>query len=386
VIFLLTTAWGMGGTIRATLNLAGYLARLCEVEIISIGRGRDRPFFGDFPSGVEVVTLEDRRPKARPKRRHIGRRILGGLPSVLMHPRDHAALGFSLWIDLLLVRRLRRGAGILIGTRPGFNLLLAQLSLPGFMTIGQEHMHLLHHPPELRRAMPTLYPRLNALTVLTHRDLDAYQQLLNGRVRLVRIPNSVPELEGPHADLDAKVVLAAGRLTPQKGFDLLVRAFGEVAAKHPDWRLRICGAGPQRDELEAIISELGLERSVELPGPAPDLAVEIARASVFVLSSRFEGFPLVLLEAMCKRIGVVSFDCPTGPADVIDDRRNGLLVAPEDAGALAAGIVELIEDQSLRRRCAAAAVETARAYTIDSIGPRWKALLGEVASERSGAA
>ena len=88
LVFLLTTAWGMGGTIRTTLNLAGYLARFYEVEIISIGRGRDRPFFGEFPSGVRVVTLEDRRATARAKRRHVARRILGGLPSVLMHPRD----------------------------------------------------------------------------------------------------------------------------------------------------------------------------------------------------------------------------------------------------------------------------------------------------------
>jgi glycosyltransferase involved in cell wall biosynthesis len=384
LIFLLTTAWGMGGTIRTTLNLADYLARFYQVEIISISRTRDRPFFGEFPTGVEVIDLDDRRPKVRSMRRHLTSRILGRLPSALMHPRDRAALGFNLWIDLQLVRRLRRGAGILIGTRPGFNLLLGELALPGFIAVGQEHMHLLHHPAELRAAMPKLYPRLAALTVLTRPDLDAYERFLNGSVRVARIPNSVRELDGPDADLDARVLLAAGRLTPQKGYDLLLPAFAQVAARHPDWRLRICGVGPLRDELASMITELGLERCVELRGPARNLAGEVARASVFVLSSRFEGFPLVLLEAMSKRMAVVSFDCPTGPADVIDHRRNGILVPAEDVDALAGGTVELIEDPDLRRSCAAAAVETARGYTIDAIGPRWQALLDDLRGAEGG--
>ena len=110
----------------------------------------------------------------------------------------------------------------------------------------------------------------------------------------------------------------------------------------------------------------------------------MAKASVFALSSRFEGFPVVLLEAMSKGMAVVSFDCPTGPAELIDDRRNGLLVPAEDIGAFAAGLRELVEHEELRRRYAAAAVETAAAYTVEAIGRRWEALLGELAEARGG--
>jgi glycosyltransferase involved in cell wall biosynthesis len=378
VSILLSTAWGMGGTIRTTLNLVEYLAERWEVEIISIGRWRDRPFFGDFPPGVRVVTLHDHRPGAQPGRASLVRRLLRALPSALIDPHDHGAHDSSLWGDLALIRRLRRRAGFLIGTRPGFNLLIAELALPGFVTIGQEHMHLRRHHPAIQAAMPRLYPRLDALTVLTKRDLDVYEEHLEGNVKLAHIPNMVREIAGSNADLDAKTVLAVGRLTPQKGYDLLIPAFARVAASYPDWRLRICGSGPQREELEDMIRERRLEEVIELHGPARDFGAEIARASLFVLSSRFEGLPLVLLEAMSKGMGIVSFDCPTGPADVIEDHRNGILVPPGDVEALAAGVIELIEDPGLRRACAAGAVTTARGYTPAAIGPRWEALFAEL--------
>jgi glycosyltransferase involved in cell wall biosynthesis len=107
----------------------------------------------------------------------------------------------------------------------------------------------------------------------------------------------------------------------------------------------------------------------------------MAEAAVFVLSSRFEGFPLILLEAMSKGMGVVSFDCPTGPADIVDDHRNGLLVPHEDVEGLGRAIREIVEDEELRRRMAGAAVETAQEYTIEAIGPLWEELLAELSPE-----
>jgi glycosyltransferase involved in cell wall biosynthesis len=111
----------------------------------------------------------------------------------------------------------------------------------------------------------------------------------------------------------------------------------------------------------------------------------MATSSIFVLSSRFEGFPLVLLEAMSKGLGIVAFDCPTGPADIVDDHRNGILVPAADVAGLARGIIELIEDDALRRRCAAAAVETAHRYTMEQVGPQWNALLDELRAARGAA-
>ena len=112
-----------------------------------------------------------------------------------------------------------------------------------------------------------------------------------------------------------------------------------------------------------------------IEGPAEDIGADMAESAVFVLSSRFEGFPLILLEAMSKGMGIVSFDCPTGPADIVDDHRNGLLVPAEDVEGLARAIREIVEDEELRRRMAGAAIETAQQYTIEAIGPLWEELL-----------
>jgi glycosyltransferase involved in cell wall biosynthesis len=386
VIILLGSAWGMGGTIRSVHNLAGYLAKNHEVEILSLMRGRAEPFF-EFSPGVKVTALDDRRPGATPRGLRIFRRILSRRTSALMPAADKAISGTNLWTDVRLVRELRRRSGFLIGTRPGINLIAAYLSPPGFITIGQEQMNLRSHSAELRGLIRRLYPRLDGLAVLTEQDMHEYQTLLGegaGKLRLTRIPNTARDMPGPRADLSATTVLAAGRLTRQKGFDLLIEAFGLVAEAHPGWRLRICGQGHLRDELARQIEEQGLSEMIEMPGPR-DLDEEMANASIFVLSSRFEGFPLVLLEAMSKGMAVVSFDCPTGPSDVVDDHRNGILVPPRDVDALAAGIAEMIEDEELRRRCGPAAIETARDYTIEAIGPLWEALFDELAPRRRSA-
>ena len=379
VVIVIGSAWGMGGTIRAALNLAGYLADHADVEILSAYRRRDTPFMGAFPPGVTVTALDDQRPSAGSGWRHRLVELVRSRGSVLVHPADVGYEGFTLWSDIQLVRRLRRGSGVLIGTRPGLNLMLATLELPGYATIGQEQMHLRSHNRTLRRAMARHYRRLDALAVLTQQDLEEYRALLgDGAPRLMRIPNTVQRIGPGRADLDAKQVLAAGRLTPQKGFDLLVPAWAHVAAEHPDWRLRISGRGEWRDRLATMIDQHGLGEQVVLTRAAKNLARRMEHHSIFVLSSRFEGFPLVLLEAMGMGMAVVAFDCPTGPADVIEDHRNGLLVPHKDVDALGAAIAEMIADPELRRRCAAAAVETAREYTMEAVGPRWDALLGEL--------
>jgi glycosyltransferase involved in cell wall biosynthesis len=387
VYIMLNTAFGMGGTIRAGLNLAGYLAPRHDVRIVSVGRTRDKPFF-EFPPGVGVSWIEDRRRSAIPPR-HLRslHKLLSGRPSLFMHRSDAAAVDFTIWTDLLFARWLHRRSGVLLTTRPGLNLLAADFRPPGLITVGLEQMNFRSHRPALRRAMEGRYDRLDVLAVLTETDMSSYADRLDGRLRLERIPNTVRDDMGPaSADLGAKVVITAGRFTRQKGYDLLIAAWLQVAERHPEWRLRIFGNGQDRGALEAQVGELGLGEAVTLEKPAADLAGEMEQASIYVLSSRHEGLPLVLLEAMSKGMAVVSFDCPTGPADAIDDHVNGLLVPPQDVDALAAGMIELIEDVELRRRCAAAAVETAREYTMDRVGPQWEALLHDLWEERRGAA
>ncbi len=386
VTILLVSAWGMGGTIRAAHNLAGYLAGHREVEILSVFRKRDEPFFGSFPSGVKVTALEDKRDHARPKGPLAPvYALLHNLPSLLMHPSDRAFRHCNLWTDLQLARQLRGRKGYLVGTRPGLNFMVAELAPPGIITLGQEQMHLLHHRKALRKTMPRLYPRLDGFVVLTEGHKVQYDELLKGRGHVVPIPNSVRELPGAKADLSAKTIFIAGRFADQKGFDMLLDAYAPLAAEFPDWKLRICGHGERGGALRKQIERLGIGDAVSLEPPAERIGDDMAAASIFALSSRFEGFPLILLEAMSKQMAIVAFDCPTGPGEIVDDHRNGLLVPPKDVEGFRAALREMMSDEELRRRCAPAAGETARGFTMEVLGPRWDALLDDLARRRGGA-
>ncbi len=384
VTILLGSAWGMGGTIRSALNLAGYLAARHDVEIISVVRRRNKPFFA-FPPGVKVTALDDRRRKPAPIGLRLLRRVLRSRSSALMPPRTRPFAVCSLWTDVQLARRLRGRSGILIGTHASLNLLAADLSLPGVIAVGQEQMYLEAHREDVRAEIAGRYPRLDALVVLTDQDADAFSRFVPDPINVSVIPNAVRALGGDRAPLTGTTILAAGRLAPQKGFDLLIQAFARVAAAHPDWRLLICGRGQQKRDLRLLADALQLTDVVSLPGPARHLGEEMERAAVFALSSRSEGFPLILVEAMSKGLPVVSFDCRTGPRDIIEDHRNGLLVPAEDVDALAEGMLELVADEELRRRLGAEAARTAGDYTVDALGARWDALLDQLLRSRRGA-
>ena len=380
---LLLHAYGLGGTVRTTFNLAEALAGDQRVELISVIRRRDSPFLA-FPAQAEVSALDDQRRGARHGRLA---RLLGRLPSVLVHPEDYAYPHCSLRTDLALLRRLRgmRG-GVLVSTRPAFNLLAARLTGADVVTVGQEHMNFLSHRPRLAADIRARYGGLDVLTVLTEADHDDYAATLaRAPVRVVRIPNAVPELDGGVAALDGRVVLAAGRLETQKGFDLLIRAWQPVAAAHPEWQLRIYGAGRLRDELRALILDLGLYDSVFLMGRTRRLGEAMEAASLFVLSSRFEGFGMVVVEALSKGLPVVAFDCPRGPGEIIRHGRDGIVVPNGDVDGLARGMLDLIEDPERRRRYGAAALENARSYDVGAIAAQWEDLLRTLPNREAGA-
>jgi glycosyltransferase involved in cell wall biosynthesis len=383
IFILLVSAWGMGGTIRAAINLAGYLAADNDVEILSTYRRREEPYFA-FGEGVKVTALDDQRPGATPLLLRPVRALLRRVPSALYHPADIRHHNHSLWTDVRLVRRLRRARGHLIATRPGLNILAADLAVPGLVTVGVEQMNLRSHAKGLRRAMIRRYRRLDGLAVLTSEDMEHYERAFDGGAPpMWRIPNTVRDIEPPQADLSAKRIFAAGRYTSQKGYDMLIPAFAPVAAKHPDWELKLCGRGVWTEKLTRMVEELGLTDRVTLAGPTDDVPGEMAQASIYVLSSRYEGFPLVLIEAMSKGMAVVAFDCPTGPADIVVDHQNGILVPPKDVEGLSAALMEMVEDEELRRRCGAAAVETARGYTMSAVGPRWDEMLQQLSQRRA---
>ena len=374
VRIVLANAHAMGGTIRTTLELAGRLAERREVEVIALRRRRARSPFFPFPPGVRVTVLDD-----RGARRGLAQRVLAALPSMLVHPEDHGYRATSLWTDLRLARRLRgTGGEAVIATRPAWALLAAAAAPPDAVVIGHEHLNFHAHRPALAADVGRRYRDLDALVVLTEADRVDYAALVG---RVVRIPNPTPPSAGGISSVDAPIVAAAGRLTSQKGFDLLIPAFATVARRRPRWTLRIHGGGPERLALEALIEAEGMRGRIELTGPTRRLGEALAEAGLFVLSSRFEGFGLVILEAMSHGLPVVSFDCPRGPGEIITPGRDGTLVPPGDVTGLAAAIEALIDDPARRRAYGAAALATARAYDPAAIAGRWEALLAELGLE-----
>ena len=380
--FVLNNAYAMGGTVRATLTLAAELAQRHDVEIVCVRRHRRDPAF-PFPAGVPVTVLDDRTDPAP----SLIRRVLRALPSLLVHPEDYAYAGSSLWSDLRLARMLRAASGdLVVATRPGYALLLAALAPPDTIKVAQEHMYLEAHRPALAAAMRRRYPQLDAVTVLTDPDAASYAAVLGARApRILRLANPVAPLTGGGTDPAAHRLAAAGRLTGQKGFDLLLDAFAIAARDRPDWRLEIHGAGPERAVLEQRAAKPDLRGRALLPGSANPLGPALARASLFVLSSRFEGFGMVIVEAMGCGLPVVSFDCPRGPAEIITAGEDGLLVPAQDVPALAQALGGLMDDEAARRAMGQAARATAASYRPAAVGARWDALIAELTAAAAGA-
>ena len=249
----------MGGTVRAVLSLAEALAESGRsVEIVSVVRRTGKPFF-PFPDGVKVTAVDDQR-KAR---------AAGGCPSCRAcscTPRTSPIRGAACAPTCELLRRFRAmQGGLVVGTRPSFNLLASALAPEGTVTVAQEHMNFNAHRRGLERDVRRRYRSLDALAVLTEEDRRDYEAALGGATRVVQLPNAVPPLAGGQAKPESKVVVAAGRLNSQKGFDLLIEAWKPVAEAHPDWQLRIYGRGLHREALQAP----GPRRRAGRERPAP---------------------------------------------------------------------------------------------------------------------
>ncbi len=380
VYVLLMNAYGWGGTIRTTLNLVERLAETHEVELISMIRRRERPQFR-FPEGIGVSVIDDRRSGAqRSGWRGRLRRRIRKLPSLLVHPEEWAFSASSPRGDVGLIRKLRAlDPGVLIATRPSLNVIAAQFAPDHVLVVGQEHLNFRAHRPGLARQIERHYGGLDALVVLTDADRRDYGELLAGSdTQVARITNALPRVLGEPRAERQKVVLAAGRLTWQKGFDLLIDAYVPIAREHPDWQLRIYGDGNRKQRLRRRILRHGVYNNVFLMGATQRLGEFMSRASLFALSSRYEGFGMVIVEAMSKGLPVVSFDCPRGPAEIIDAGRDGILVPSQDVAGMTHALLELMQDDDRRRRYGAAALDKAPRFEIDQIGAQWESLLAQL--------
>jgi glycosyltransferase involved in cell wall biosynthesis len=232
------------------------------------------------------------------------------------------------------------------------------------------------------------YSWADALVVQTNSVLSWAGRELGAR-RVLAIPNPVPHPATSVCDsvptISGSLVVAMGRLVRQKGFDMLLRAAATALPRHSDWSLVILGDGPERGHLERLIIELGLRERVTLPGWQAQPGKILRHAHLFVLSSRYEGFPNALCEAMASGVAVVSFACPSGPDEIIRDGVDGILVAPGDVAALASAMDELMADAKKRQAMGRRATEITQRYSEDRIMQMWDQLIDEVIKRRRNA-
>lgn len=216
--------------------------------------------------------------------------------------------------------------------------------------------------------------RYDKFVVLTREDMKSWTKCRN----IICIPNpSFCHAEIP-ARLDNNTVIAVGRLCYQKGFDMLIDIWQKVHDIAPNWRLKIYGEGEQKDALIAKLKKLQLESVIEICPPTIGIMNEYMRSSIFVFSSRYEGFGLALIEAMSCGLPVVSFACKCGPRDLIKDGDNGFLVEEFDIRLFSEKIIELINNYELRKRMGLNAYLFAQGYKIEIIMKQWDLLFQSV--------
>jgi glycosyltransferase involved in cell wall biosynthesis len=216
------------------------------------------------------------------------------------------------------------------------------------------------------------------IVLLTKEEQGLWPELKNTIV----IPNPILTPPGKQSDTKSKRVIAAGRYAEQKGFDLLIKAWENVFKKHPDWELHIYGEGSLREPLQRQIDEAGMGNVCFLEHNTPNIEEKYSESSIFVLSSRFEGFGMVLTEAMSCGLPLVSFDCACGPKDIITNGEDGLLVECFDTDKMGEAINSLIEDDEKRKVMGENAYRNSNRYKMEHISEIWTTLFCNVTSEK----
>lgn len=283
----------------------------------------------------------------------------------------------AIWLSAQRIQRLRsvfkrQSPDLIISflTRTNILTLMAARGLAVRVVVSErnnpEHQTVGQIWSSLRRV---LYPRAFGLVTMTKGAMELFPP--NQRSIGWVIPNQVNLPPGLQPKRGNKIIAAVGRLVPQKGFDLLLDAFARIATDHPDWTLVIWGDGPERRQLIAQRDALGLSERVNLPGVTQRPGLWIETADVFVLSSRYEGWGIVLMEAMAAGLPVISFNCRFGPEEMITHEQDGLLVPNGDIEALATGLSRLLADETLRRTLGSTAARSALRFSSRRVMAGW---------------
>ncbi|MGH3322936.1 MAG: glycosyltransferase family 4 protein, partial [Streptomyces sp.] len=393
IAFLLDNAYGIGGTIRSTVNLSRALADRHTVEVVSLRR-TVRETALPFDPRVTMTHLIDLRREARaydgddPRFHEPSQRFTEGA--------DHLERGIATRLGDVRVEEYlsRTDADVVIATRPKINDYLAAYGSDRYLRIGQEHLTHAMHSKHVRTHQDAAIPHLDAFVTVSYADAANYRAALpgagtataDGEALITCIPNAVPAVDVEPSDGDSKLIVAAGRLIKVKRYDRLISAFALVSAQHPDWRLRIYGRGRQQATLRAKIDTLGLYDRAFLMGPHSPIETEWAKGAIAAVSSDGESFGMTLVEAMHCGVPVISTDCPYGPGEIIDNGHDGLLSPlgeePFSVRAYADALIQLIENPELRYRMGQAALDKAARYAPERIAGEYEQLIEKLLTQR----
>ena len=347
-----------GGAENIIAQKANFLATHCghEVVIVSVYRDNRKPSY-PLAEGVRLVSLD--------------------IPFV---PKDCNAIRKLMCRVLTVGRMTRAFQKVIDKERPDiifFTLSLGALLLPACRTRAKKvyESHLARMFTAYHRFFLPMERRADIVVCLTPGDAKEYRHAKNVRV----IPNFIEPPRKFVGDYGVKKAIAVGRLEEQKGFDLLIGCWKDVATRHPDWRLDIYGEGPLHKELQAQIDRLGLSESISLCGRSENIMEAYTSHSLHIMPSRYEGQPMTLIEAQACGLPSVVTDFQFGASDIVHNGHNGLLVAQGDSAALAGAIDRMLSSEELRREYGTNAIETGQRFYKNRIISQWTSLIDSLA-------
>ncbi|MFG3150803.1 glycosyltransferase family 4 protein [Streptomyces sp. NPDC048219] len=370
IIFVANEVNELGGVARWQALMARLLAeRGHRVTIVGIAPPEVPMDLGDNPP-FDTVTLYEERPPGRWQARNL--RARANLAARRREAAREAGMREATERLSRLFRAARPGAMIVV-TQVWAMEWVAVADTAGHPVIGMSHESFEYSKGSSRFGrVQKYYKDVDRLLLLTQEDADLW--VGRGLNNVGFMPNPLPMMPDTPSRRTEKVVASIGRLGHQKGIDMLLDTWAEAAPKHPGWRLRIYGSGPDEQALKQQCTELGLDGSVEWAGQTDDVVAALHGASVFVQSSRGEGFPLALLEAMACAVPCAAFDCAPGVRQIVQDGEDGLLARPGNTTELARQLGRLMEDAELRDTMGEKARANVQRYSPSAITDQWEEL------------
>lgn len=367
ILYCTHSTYNPGGMERVLLNKVTYLSQLpgWEVSIVTTDQHHRPPFY-PFPEKVRMTDLDINYSDDNDK--GAWKKIFGYLRKRKEHKRKLTALLEKERPDIV-VSLYPSESSFIPDIKDGSKKVL-ELHFCKFFRLQYGRKGLLGWIDKLRtRQDERIVRRFDKFVVLTNEDKGYWGNLPNIEV----IPNAAMQVSESCSDVTDKRVIAVGRLDYQKGFDRLIEAWEWIqrTGEWADWRLDIFGQGEWQEMLQQMIDEKGLQDTVRINKPTKQIGEEYVKSSLLVMSSHYEGFPMVMIESMACGLPVVSFDYKCGPKDIIQHGINGLLVPEGDIKALANAMMEVMTDETYRRMLSRNARKVVDTYSEEAVMARW---------------